>query len=172
MKRYHKGFTLIELMVVITIIGLLSAVLLTALAVARAKGRTAAAHQQMKSVQNYYNRCVNEKAAGGIPLVSGQFCLPGQPLTCLGVAGDTRNGGGALMCAGYPETYPSLPNGWVYCDSGPGAAGSAGCGNDSSNLSAIAQGNFSIRAEGDGGTTVITCNESSCTVSTDAPPNL
>lgn len=49
--RYIKGFTLIELMVVITIIGLIASTVLAALSSARAKARDATRVQTVKELQ-------------------------------------------------------------------------------------------------------------------------
>jgi prepilin-type N-terminal cleavage/methylation domain-containing protein len=59
MKRNQKGFTLIELMVVIAIIGLLSTIVLVSLAKAKEKARSAYAIQEVRQIQiameEYYN---------------------------------------------------------------------------------------------------------------------
>ncbi len=51
-RRPEKGFTLIEILVVIAIIGLLSGVIMASLAAARDKARIAAAKQQDSSIYN------------------------------------------------------------------------------------------------------------------------
>lgn len=51
MKKFNKGFTLIEMLVVVGIIGVLSSVLLTALGPARDKAKDARIIQQMNQVR-------------------------------------------------------------------------------------------------------------------------
>jgi prepilin-type N-terminal cleavage/methylation domain-containing protein len=51
-KKGERGFTLIELMVVIAIIGMLSSIVLSSLASARNKANDAAIKQQMRSIVN------------------------------------------------------------------------------------------------------------------------
>ena len=61
MLNNKKGFTLIEILVVISIVGLLSSVFLVGLSGFRARGRDAKRLADVKSVQNgmelYYTRC-------------------------------------------------------------------------------------------------------------------
>lgn len=68
-----QGFTLIEILVVISIVGLLSSVFLVGLSGFRSRGRDARRLADLKSVQNgaeiYYTRC--GRYAGGVPPASG-----------------------------------------------------------------------------------------------------
>lgn len=80
-----SGFTLIELMVVIAIIGLLASVVLASLNDARASARDAIRMQDMRSIHTAFERYKNEYRVypnvsnGGIPL-SGQKIGLGNPI--------------------------------------------------------------------------------------------
>lgn len=54
-KKYSKGFTLLELLVVISIIGVLTVILFASISSARAKGRDAQDITELKSVVNALN---------------------------------------------------------------------------------------------------------------------
>jgi prepilin-type N-terminal cleavage/methylation domain-containing protein len=95
MNNFKKGFTLIELLVVIAIIGILSAVVLTALTSSRTKGRVAGAQKTMKGLQGGVALCVSNNNSINVPTA-------------------TQNGGGALLCTGSTSKWVNLPAGWVY----------------------------------------------------------
>lgn len=90
-----KGFTLIELLVVIAIIGILSAVVLTALSSSKVKGRISGAQKTMKSVQSAAIFCMSEGVVINAPAPS-------------------QNGGGGAICSGSSSLYSKLPTGWSY----------------------------------------------------------
>lgn len=69
-SRTRNGFTLIELMVVIAIIGLLSAVVLVSLNTARAKARDAQRKEEMLSIQQALQLYANDHN-GSYPVSSG-----------------------------------------------------------------------------------------------------
>ncbi len=58
--RYNKGFTLIELMVVLSIIGLLSSIVFTSLNSAREKAKVAKAQTEIKQLESAINMLYNE----------------------------------------------------------------------------------------------------------------
>ncbi len=72
-NKKAQGFTLIEILVVISIVGLLSSVFLVGLSGFRSRGRDARRLADLKSVQNgleiYYTRC--GRYPGGTPPASG-----------------------------------------------------------------------------------------------------
>ncbi|MCX6763057.1 MAG: type II secretion system protein [Candidatus Moranbacteria bacterium] len=59
-KKYAKGFTLVELLVVIAIIGILAAVVLVSLSSQRDKARRTSATQSVKSVMAIAVACLSE----------------------------------------------------------------------------------------------------------------
>ncbi len=69
-KNKKSGFTLIELMVVVAIVSLLSALVVTALNSARAKGRDAQRVSSIKQVQNALELYYSDNK--GYPAVSGR----------------------------------------------------------------------------------------------------
>ncbi len=160
-SSFTQGFTIIELLVVITVIGILSAVILTGTASARAKGRQSAAMQTMKSVHDLALICVNTAVTGAT------FCYPGANTGgCTSTAvGDTNDGGGGALCSNNPNgRYAALPVGYVYCNGAGTAQGATDCGNDTSGPSGSS---FRIRAESPAEDVLITCDEAGCTASAD-----
>jgi len=112
-RKVEKGFTLMELLVVISIIGLFAAVVMTALNTAREKGRNSARIQQM----NQYIRALelarsnNGNARFPVPNAGASYvCLGDYPgTTCWdGTVNEDTTFPTTLM-----QTIPSLPAGDV-----------------------------------------------------------
>ncbi len=162
-RRQARGFTIIELLVVIGIIGIFSAIVLTGVSASREKGREATALQVMKSLHDIAMVCVNTNAA------AYTFCYPGQTVaqSCSGtVIGDTQNGGGGFVCASNPNgRYTSLPTGWLFCDTAATAQATTNCGGDASGPFS---GSFRVRAENPVTQRLITCDETGCIASADS----
>lgn len=139
MPQTTRGFTLIELMVVIAIIGILSSIVLASLFFGRTKARIASAQSTMKSIQAGLVTCLNEVPAVAIAP------LPNH----------TQNGGGGTVCAGSVTQYMMLPGGWLYC-------GNTMAGACTGNIRSVQTTgvSFSISAEGDG--KIITCTDVGC----------
>ena len=91
-KKISKGFSLVELLVVVAIIGILSSIVLVSLGDARARGRLGRAQTQMSSLHSHLIICINEEKT----LTSG-----------------TPTGGTTVLC---PDSviYPELPSNWSY----------------------------------------------------------
>lgn len=95
-KKYSKGFTLVELLVVIAIIGILAAVVLVSLASQRNKANESASLQSVKSAMPYAADCILRSvnvpiAAAGAAVCTGAPNWPTLSGTCAygGVANST-----------------------------------------------------------------------------------
>ena len=93
LKSKKQGFTIIELLVAIAIIGILSSVILVSLSDARKKARLGRVQSQMSGLHPHLVICVNDETN----LTSG-----------------TPTGGSTVMCSGSTGIFPSLPTNWAY----------------------------------------------------------
>ncbi len=97
MKKTSNGFTLVEILVVIAIIGILAAIVLASLGTARKKGSDAKIQEQMNSIRNaaesYFTSHSNYGAAGA----GATDCATGDMTT------DATTGFAALMSS---TTWP------------------------------------------------------------------
>lgn len=97
MKRVQQGFTLIELMIVVAIIGILAAVALPAYQDYTVKSKWAANMAEIEGVKNAIKSCMNEEAA------DGSKCQTATDLQKYGFAGTslpTPKYGGLVALAG------------------------------------------------------------------------
>ncbi len=134
-----KGFTLVELLVVISIVGLLSSVVFASLTSARGKARIANAQQAMSNVK-----------------ALALSCLTSIPATALNIAGtEASSGWTGAVCTG-SGNYPVLPGDWKYCDND----GGSGCSTPST--SSTGAGTFTIASQSVTDGKKITCTEAGC----------
>jgi len=108
--KNKSGFTLIELMVVISIIALLSSVVLAVLNDARAKGRDAARIRALKEVSSAINMYFNDKGTyppsqyNVVPLNIPAGCNPNSPYNP--ATGDCQSWITALVNGNYIKYIP------------------------------------------------------------------
>ena len=105
-NQFKAGFTLVELLVVVAIIGILSATVLVSLGGARAKARVARAQTQMGSLHPFLIMCINDEVAVDFSVTA--------PVV------------GGAMCAGSTGTFQALPSNWTYITSATGSYSATG----------------------------------------------
>ncbi len=141
------GFTLVELLVTIAIIGILSSVAVVNLGSARDKAKIAAMQETLASLRPVVSICFSDQ----------QTLLGGETSDPCGVG--IKPHPASILCTGASTSWPDLEtqyDGWSYCD----------C---ESNVSAGTY-RFGIIASGGeaatcSGATSIICTESTCSVS-------
>ncbi len=138
LEKYSKGFTLIELMVVVAIIGVLSSVVLSALGTARTKGKDAAVKGAMASsraqAEIYYSLNGNYGSTAD-SCASGVFSDTRFAAIRTNV---TNNGATGVLCTTDTDTNA---NTWAYSVTLP-SGGSTFCvdANGKAAMSSTAQG--------------------------------
>ncbi|MCK5285760.1 MAG: type II secretion system protein [Candidatus Pacebacteria bacterium] len=95
LDKVSRGFSLIELLVAIAIMGILSSIVLVSLGGARAKARLGRAQSQMSALHAHLVMCINDEST----FHNGAIVV------------DTTQ-----LCGGSSETFPALPSNWSYND--------------------------------------------------------
>ena len=103
-----SGFTLIEIMIVIVVLGILAAVVVFALAGVTGQGATSACNADAKTVQ--VALAAYEQQSGAVPTA----------VTAI----TTTGGGDSYLVPGYTQTWPSNPSTNYAISVSAGAAGS------------------------------------------------
>jgi prepilin-type N-terminal cleavage/methylation domain-containing protein len=136
-KTDYKGFSLIELMVVISIIGILSIIAITALNSARDRSRASAALSTASGIVPAISGCVESATTVGEgmqkPTVGGQIC------------GQTK-----IEDALWPELPKRYSYGTNYSNGGSGSGGNPD------------DWNFTITSDADEGKERVACDQSGC----------
>jgi prepilin-type N-terminal cleavage/methylation domain-containing protein len=114
MKKIHQGFTLVEIMVVISIFAFISSIVFAVTSYARAKAIDTAQAQTIKQISNAVQaRIIDKGAAPENPF--GNDIVVYSNMTGDGrIAGDGLNGFGEVMnqlvTEGYLDNVPNIPN--------------------------------------------------------------
>lgn len=132
-QHMRRGFTLIELMVIVAIIGLFSALALASLGRSKNKGSDAAVQQDMRSIQQQAE-LYSIKNANSYGSTYGTACdtantvFDGPKVQKLIEALEKANGGsGTITCHNTTSQYvvvSSLPAGGYWCVDSSGYSGS------------------------------------------------
>lgn len=110
--RYQKGFTLIELMVVVSIIAVLSVIALALFSNAQKSARDGKRRAELKAILNAFE--INKTSAGYQPLLASFFAGGTIPST------DPK---GDPYCMGWKSTSPPYDNTPISAWSGAGCPG-------------------------------------------------
>lgn len=121
-RTNKKGFTLIEILIVVGIIGLLASVVLSGLGSVRGRGRDTRRVADLRQVQQglelYYTRC--QRYPGG-PATSGSSCGSGNPTTWQSLRTTlTGSGLGVTSVPSDPIYSDDSTDGYKYAVSGDG----------------------------------------------------
>lgn len=130
-SNFRKGFTLIEMLTVIAIIAILSAVVLVSTQSAMTQSRKASALTSAESVLPELVTCQDDEGeaiTGATPVALNRICCE-----------DTGCGS---FVSGHSATWPEIRNGWNYSN----AAG------------LVSDGTYSFLLTNDAGTDTITCS--------------
>ena len=122
-KKYLSAFTLIELMVVISIIGVLASTLLASLNTARAKSRDARKQADFRQITLAFQLFFDSNRR-----MPANFGPPGTP-KCEGQAAPNNfyeQSMGELVTARFLRAVPLSPGGGLYCYFDAGAGNSTG----------------------------------------------